>query len=127
LFRLTAGKDNNMRRQHTDQEKTFEILGGYLMNNNELNIEYFADQVEIIASNTRFLYEDRFNTRRKLRNIAITELMFFIDQELYYSGYEGFYATSKQVMKWDSEHGYGLEKVLDILEENILRDREEAR
>ena len=114
-----------MKRQHTDQEKTFEILGGYLMNNNELNIEYFADQVEIIASNTRFLYEDRFNTRRKLRNIAITELMFFIDQELYYSGYEGFYATNKQVMKWDSEHGYGLEKVLDILEQNILTDRSE--
>lgn len=116
-----------MRRTHTNQEKTFEILGGYLMNNNELNIEYFADQVDIIASNTKFLYDDRFNTRRKLRNIAISEMMYFIDQELYFSGYEGYYATSKQVMKWDQEHGGGLEKVLDILEECILREREEAR
>lgn len=111
--------------KHTNISKTNEILGGYLMSNNELNIEYFAHLVNVTAENTRFLYEERFNTRRKLRNIAIGEMMYFINTELYYNGYENFYATNQQVMKWDKEHGEGLEKVLDILEESIKATRED--
>jgi hypothetical protein len=112
--------------KRTDINKTYEILGGYLMSNNELNIEYFAHQVELIAENTRHLYEERFNTRRKLRNIAINEMMYFIDTELYYNGYENYYATNQQVMKWDKEHNNGLEKVLDLVEESIRTTREES-
>lgn len=109
----------------TRQEKTFEILGGYLMSDNTLNIGYVAELVCITAKNTRHLYEDRFNTRRKIRNIAISELMYFIDRELYFAGYENYYSTSRQVMAWDAEHGFGLEKVLDIVVEDINRDRDE--
>lgn len=95
------------------------------MSNNELNIEYFAQQVDLIAENTKALYEERFNTRRKVRNIAIEEMLYFIDTELYFSGYENYYCTSKQVMKWDKEHGCGLEKVLDLVESYIRTTREE--
>lgn len=109
----------------TNQNYTFEILGGYLMSDNTLNIEYLAHLVDITADNTKELYDDRFNTRRKIRNIAINELMYFINKELYFAGYEHYYATNKQVMKWDSEHGYGLEKVLDLLVESIQTTRDE--
>lgn len=109
----------------TNQNYTYEILGGYLMNNNELNIEYFAHLVEITAENTKQLYFERFNTRRKIRNIAINELMYFINQELKFSGYENYYASNKQVMKWDQEHGHGLEKVLGLLENSIQETRDE--
>jgi hypothetical protein len=114
-----------MRRIRTNQGKTFEILGGYLMSDNTLNIEYLAHLVSVTADNTQVLYNERFNTRRKVRNIAISELMYFIDMELEYNGYSGFYATNKQIMTWDRQHGNGLEKVLDIVTADIIREREE--
>ena len=109
----------------TNATYTGEILGGYLMPNNHINIESLADQVDVLAVNTRSYYEERMNTRRKVRNIAIDELMFWINTELKYNGYEGYYATNKQVMKFDREHGGDLEKVLDILESYIAVTREE--
>lgn len=109
----------------TNTNYTSEILGGYLMNNDHINIEYLATQVDVLAVNTRSYYEERMNTRRKIRNIAIGELMFWINTELKYSGYPGYYATNAQVMKFDREHGGDLEKVLDILESYIAITREE--
>lgn len=95
------------------------------MSDNTLNIEYLAHLISVTADNTQTLYNERFNTRRKVRNIAISELMYFIDMELDYNGYSGFYATNKQVMAWDKQHGQGLEKVLDIVTDDIIREREE--
>ena len=115
-----------MIRTKTDKKKTYEILSGYLMNNNHVNIEYLADQIILISDNESRLYHERFNTRRKTRNIAINELMFFIDTELKYSGYPGYYATNKHVTDFSKEHGGDLEKVLDIVEENIERTRKEC-
>ena len=109
----------------TNTNYTSEILGGYLMNNDHINVEYLANMVDVLAVNTRSYYEERMNTRRKIRNIAIGELMFWINTELKYNGYEGYYATNKQVMKFDREHGGDLEKVLDILESYIATTREE--
>ena len=109
----------------TNANYTNEILGAYLMNNNTINVESLADQVDVLAINTRNYYEERLNTRRKIRNIAIDELMFWINTELKYSGYPGYYATNAQVMKFDREHGGSLEKVLDIVEKYILITREE--
>lgn len=114
-----------MIRTKTDKKKTYEILGGYLMENNHINIEYLAGEIMILSDNTRKLYDERFNTRRKVRNIAINEMMYFINTHLEYSGYPGYYATSKQVIDFDKEHGGDLEKVLDIVEENILETRKE--
>ena len=104
---------------------TNEILSGYLMDNNRINVEYLADQIDMVASNEENYYFERLNTRRKIRNIAIGELMFFINRELNFSGYRGYYATNEQVMKFDKEHGGDLEKVLDILEDYIKTTREE--
>lgn len=113
-------------KRRTDKNKTYEILGGYLMNNDHVNIGYLADQVMLISDNESTLYHERFNKRRKTRNIAINEMIFFINQELKYSGYPGYFATSKQVIDFSKEHGGDLEKVLDIVEENIKRTRKEC-
>lgn len=95
------------------------------MSNNILNIEYLAHLISVTADNTEALYNERFNTRRKIRNIAISELMYFVDTELEYNGYSGYYATNAQVMAWDKQHEHGLEKVLDIVTADIIREREE--
>lgn len=95
------------------------------MSDNTLNIEYLAHLISVTADNTQTLYNERFNLRRKVRNIAISELMYFIDTELDYNGYSGYYATNAQVMAWDKQHEHGLEKVLDIVTADILREREE--
>lgn len=111
----------------TNINYTYEILGGYLMSNNKLNIGYFADAVMLFSDNDDGLYKERFNTRRKTRNIAINELMGFINRELKFAGYTGYYADNKQVMKWDREHDGGLEAALDIIEANVMQTREECK
>ena len=109
----------------TNAAFTNEVLGGYLMDNNRVNVEYLAEQITITAENEAHLYEERFNTRRKTRNIAINEMMFFINLMLKYNGRRGYYASNAQVMKFDREHGGDLEAVLDIIEAEIIETRNE--
>lgn len=110
----------------TNQERTYEILNGYLMSNNHINIESLAEEIIINAVNDRQLYEERMNnTRRKIRNIAISELLTYINICLEWYGYRGYYATSKQLIKYDREHGGDLEKVLDYIVDNIQAERAE--
>ena len=116
-----------MNRKHTSTAATLEIIGGYCMSNGRLNVEYFAGQVSLICDNTDFMYKERFNTRRKSRNLAINEMLYFIDRELGFAGYTGYYATSKQCIDWDRAHGGDLEAALDIIEAEILRTREECK
>lgn len=116
-----------MIRKHTSTAATLEIIGGYCMPNGRLNVEYFAGQVSLICDNTDFMYKERFNTRRKSRNLAINEMLFFIDRELGFAGYTGYYATNKQCIDWDRAHGGDLEAALDIIEAEILRTREECK
>ena len=97
------------------------------MSNNRLNVGYFADAVTLFSDNNEMLYKERFNTRRKTRNIAINEMMAFINRELKFAGYTGYYADNKQVMKWDRKHDGGLEAALDIIEANVIQTREECK
>lgn len=111
----------------TRAEFTNEVLAGWLMNNNEVNAGSLAENIWITAINTRHLYDEiTQNTRRKIRNIAITLLMYWIDENIKYNGHAGYYATNKQVMNFDKNHGGSLEKVLDELTKYIIEEREEA-
>lgn len=109
----------------TSKTNTYFILGGYLMNNNEVNSEYLAHLVSVTADNTEALYNERKNTRRTPFNIAVSELKYFIDTELKYNGFEGYYCTNKQLMQFDAEHGNTLTEVLKIVEADILTARSE--
>lgn len=119
----------NVKNQ-TNKAKTYEVLGGYLMNNNEINAEYLAREIVLcVLDNTESWYREmRENTRRKARNVAICAMLEYIRERLNdWNPGCGYYATTKQCIQFDREHGGSLEKVLDIVEAHIREEREEAR
>lgn len=111
----------------TDINKTFEILGGYLMSNDHLNTEYLADQVYIYGSNTYNQYLLITHSRMKSRNIALCWLKGLINQELNFAGYPGFYCNNYQLKQFDYQHSNGLNRVLDIVEKWITDYRQELK
>ena len=111
----------------TDICRTFEILGGYLMSNNHINTEYLADQVYIYGMNTYNQYLLIQHSRMKPRNIAICWLKGFIDQELKFAGYPAYYCNNYQLKQFDYEHSNGLDRVLDIVEQEIADYRTELK
>ena len=114
-----------MTGKRTNKAYTEEILGGYLMNDNKLNVDYLADVVWITVVNDR-VYRNQITTARtKNRNIAIMQLRNFVDFELSFAGYRGYYCTNEQLIHFDREHGGSLEAVLDILENWIDELRKE--
>lgn len=110
---------------HTNTLYTHEVLNNYADAAGNIDINYFAHCVVIVADNNRTTSEEKYNTRRKPRNIAITWLMYFIDTELKYQDHAGYYATNKQVLTWDAAHAGQLEKVLDIVTDYIITERNE--
>ena len=111
----------------TNINYTYEILNGYAMNDTHINVDSLTDNIWITAINTIQLYEAirTPNKRQKTRNLAIMCLMYWINENLKYCGHSGYYATNKQVMKYDQEHGNDIEKVLDLLVEWIEEERNE--
>ena len=110
---------------HTNTLFTHEVLNNYADAAGKIDIAYFAHCVQIVADNNRPTSEEKNNTRRKPRNVAITWLMYFIDTELKFQDHPGYYATNKQVMQWDRSHGGQLEKVLDLVTAYIIDERNE--
>ena len=109
----------------TNKKATENILNQYLQNDGNLNKDYLIHLITVTAVNDYTRYNERFNTRRKIENIAINELMYFINIDLQYNGYEGFYATNKQVMEWNENHNKQLDAVLDGVIDDIIRTRNE--
>lgn len=112
---------------HTKTAYTHNILNKYLYEDGHIDISYFAHCVQIVCDNDRPLCEEKYNTRRRPRAVAISWLMAFINSELKFSEYTGFYATNKQVIEWDRTHGGQLEKVLDLVENYINQERNEMK
>lgn len=110
---------------HTNTNYTHDILNSYTDNTGAIDIGYIAHCVEIVADNDQPTSVEKYNTRRKPRNVAISWLMYWIDTELYFNFGRGYYATNKQVMEWDKTHAGQLEKVLDIVTEYIITERNE--
>lgn len=108
----------------TNQNYTFEILGGYLMDNNEVNAEYLASEIIDTAEGIERLYNECFNTRRKTRNIAIEWLIFFVNNQLVNAGYRNYCVNNAQLMNFDKKHGGSLERVLDIVEAEVKQERD---
>lgn len=110
---------------HTNTKYTHDILNGYTDNAGAIDINYIAHLVTITADNNRPTSDEKYNTRRKPRNIAISWFMYWLDTELYFNFGRGYYATNKQVLTWDQSHGGQLEKVLDIVTDYIITERNE--
>lgn len=105
---------------------TNEIINNYADENGKIDIDYFAHCVQIVCDNDGpQICNEKYNTRRKPRAVAINWLMYFINTEFKYQNYTGYYATNKQVIQWDRTHGGQLERVLDLVEEYINQERNE--
>lgn len=111
----------------TNTNITNEVLNNYADAAGLIDIKYFAHCVQIVADNNRPTSDEKYNTRRKPRNVAIQWLMYFIDTEIKYQDHPGYCATNKQVMQWNRTHGGQLEKVLDIVEKYIVDERNENK
>ena len=107
----------------TNKNFTNFIIDGYLMSNNEVNVEYLAEQIISEAEAVETLYNECFNTRRKTRNVAITFMMSYFNKMLKNAGYTNYYADNKQVIAYDRAHNGGLERVLDVVEAYVVDER----
>lgn len=90
-------------KKHADINKTFEILNGYVMNNNELNEEYFLHLVKVTAENTEHQY-NLLKSRMKSINIALCWVMFFINTELEYNGYSQYICNLYHLKAYEKDH-----------------------
>ena len=84
--------------------KTFEILNGYLMNNNKLNVDYLTDQIYIVCNNTESMHNLLYNSRKKSLNIALEWAITFLNTELYFNGYINNYANLYHIKAYEKIH-----------------------
>ena len=109
----------------TNQAFTFQVLGGYLTDAGRVDVEWMADAIQLDCMNTERLYRAALDKRRKARSVAVEFLMDFVNNGLKFAGHAGYTATNAQVMRFDRQHGGGLERVLDEVEEYITAYRAE--
>jgi len=110
----------------TNQVFTFEVLTAQLDNNGTFDVDYISNEIETVCINTRELYAETINKRRAARSVAIEYLMYWVNCLLRFAGYRGYYATNKQVMNFDRQHGGALDRVLCEIVEYIKAYREEV-
>lgn len=80
----------------TNYRKTNEIIDGYRMDNGEINVDYFVDNVNMVCENTEALYYDARSNRRPL-SVAKNWICCFINTMLKYHGYNGYVCTYSQI------------------------------
>ena len=111
-------------RRYTNINNVRFTLDGYKMNNNKFNVEYLAEQVEILAENTRSTYELLTNTHIKNNNVALYWLMHFINTEMQYNGFEGCYCTIAQIQSIEKQNPE-LITVIESVRDYVIEVRKE--
>lgn len=96
----------------TNTKNTNFIIDGFRMDNGEINVDYFVEQVEIVGNNTRTLYDDARSNRKAL-SVAKNWICEFINTELRYSGYFGYICTYAQIRK-------ALKNQLEVVENGVV-------
>ena len=109
----------------TRQAATFEVLGGYLNEAGAVDVDWMTDAVTLDCMNTERLYRAALDSRRRARSVAVEFLMDFVNNGLKFAGFPGLRATNAQVMTFDRQHGGGLSRVLDAVEDYIKVYRED--
>ena len=112
------------RKMKQNINHTNEILNGYKMINDKLNVDYLADCIILIGENTERTYNQITNTRRKPLNVALEWVLHFINTELEYSGYRGYYATLYHLKAYE-KHNDELNEVIYKVAEYITESRKE--
>lgn len=106
----------------TNQFKTKEIIDGYRMDNNNINVEYFTEQITLFAMNTEELYNNMKNTRIKPESVAKNWICSFINFMLKCNGYNGYICTYTQVR---NELANQLEEIENNVTDYVIAEREE--
>ena len=104
----------------TNQKFTHEILSGYLMSNDKLNVEYLVENVYILAINTCYIYDKIRNNRVKPLSIAKCAICEFVNEGLKYYGYNTV-CTYKQITNFKRD----IDKVVETLEIMFKDERKE--
>lgn len=106
----------------TNKIYTFNILHAYA-GENEFDFEYFANLVIRFGDNFETIYWERFNKDRTTKDLAIFELISFLNFCLKNAEYPEYFATYAQVQEYDKKHGEAIAKALEIIEANIIDTR----
>lgn len=113
----------------TKQAYTFEVLGGYLMSDGNINVEYLNDEMYHFVFNgskmiSQRLYDEIPNKRRSVEAMCNWVVQEFINDKLE-DLHRGYTCTNPQILKFCNEHGgLGWETFRPLAEE-IREDREE--
>ncbi len=83
----------------TNTTYTSEIIDGYRMNNGDINVEYFVDEITVTAINDRLSWEGITNKRRTAESVAKDWICRYINTMLYNHGYRGYSCTYPQIKK----------------------------
>lgn len=115
-----------MMKMRTNQNYTFEALGGYLMNNNSVNAGSLADNIEVTCDNDRTAYEFMTNNRHSVESVAKMWICTWVNAEIRYCyGHEGYYCTYKQIKRFNELHNNSLDEVMRLLCDYIKWERKE--
>lgn len=136
--RANAPKQNQNQtgaRQPTNEEKakdimktninyTREVLGGYIMSDNTLNIQSLVDSVTVVADNDRKFYDRLKSNRTPIISLVKSAICMFVNAELKYNyGYIDYTCTWKQIEKY----GHNIDGVIAELIDYYTEERKEAQ
>ena len=100
--------------------KTFEVLNGFLMSDNTLNIDYLVYQIYAVCNNTESMHNLLYNSRKKSLNIALEWAITFLNTELYFNGYNNNYVNLYHIKAYEKAHPEMIaviEKLTEIIDE----------
>lgn len=109
----------------TKQEYTFEILGGFLMNDNSVNAEYLADNIHVSVTSWGIEWYDAVKNCKKPLSLAKNMLCSWINSMLDWHGYKNYTCTYKQVKRFDDLHNNSINDTLDLIVDMIVADQKE--
>lgn len=98
----------------------------YVDENGNLYDDYLADSVDIYLFNTRRLYDEIKNTRRKSYSIAYEAMLDLFQTNVNDNLYpKKVYITSDMVKRWFAKHGADFKEILKPVVEKIDEERKE--
>lgn len=111
----------------TNIKYTFEVLDGYLMDNNSVNVDSLAENIEVVCENDRSesAYNQMKNTRVPAAKVAVNWVCTWINAEIRWCyGHCGYVCTWEQVKKFNRLHNNSIDDVLAVLTAYITEQRE---
>lgn len=113
-----------MTKLRTNQSATMNYLNRHFEDyNDNVNLEYLNDSIEMVIDNTKWIYEKLVSNRRSpIHSVVWCGLMELCDRELRNEGYK---CSSAHLKKWLASHGLDYKTCFNGLIERLTEEREE--